>query len=47
VRQGGDAGDPVVISRPESVVAQRLREIAGRVAQRIAIQAHKALPVLQ
>lgn len=47
VRQGGDAGDPVVISRPESVVAQRMREIAGRVAQRIAIQAHKALPVLQ
>ncbi|MFM7280161.1 MAG: Mrp/NBP35 family ATP-binding protein, partial [Planctomycetia bacterium] len=47
VRLGGDAGDPVVVSRPESVAAARFREIAGRVAQRIAISAHKALPVLQ
>ncbi|MEY2784823.1 MAG: hypothetical protein RL277_1030 [Planctomycetota bacterium] len=47
VRLGGDAGDPVVMSRPESLAAVRFREIAGRVAQRIAISAHKALPVLQ
>lgn len=47
VRLGGDAGDPVVLARPDSLVAQRLRETAGRVAQRIAIQAHKTLPVLQ
>ncbi len=47
VRAGGDAGEPVVIGAPRSLVAQRFAEIAGRVAQRVAIQAHRVLPVLQ
>ncbi|MBL8863049.1 MAG: Mrp/NBP35 family ATP-binding protein [Planctomycetes bacterium] len=47
VRAGGDAGAPITVADPRSLVAQRFGEIAGRVAQRVAIQAHKALPILQ
>jgi ATP-binding protein involved in chromosome partitioning len=47
VRAGGDAGAPITVADPRSLVAQRFTEIAGRVAQRVAIQAHKALPILQ
>jgi len=51
VRVGGDAGDPVVVSDPTSVVAQRLSEVAGRVVQRLAIRSFApgrgGLPVLQ
>ncbi len=47
VRAGGDAGDPITIAQPKALIAQRFAEIAGRVAQRVAIQAHKALPILQ
>lgn len=47
VRVGGDAGDPVTIADPKSLIAQKFAEIAGRVAQRVAIQAHRALPILQ
>jgi ATP-binding protein involved in chromosome partitioning len=47
VRVGGDAGDPVTIADPKSAIALRFAEIAGRVAQRVAIQAHRALPILQ
>ena len=47
VRVGGDAGDPVVVADPSSLVARRFVEIAGRLAQRLAIKAHQALPVLQ
>ena len=47
VRVGGDAGDPVVVADPQGVVARRMIEVAGRVAQRLAIKAHQALPVLQ
>jgi ATP-binding protein involved in chromosome partitioning len=47
VRVGGDAGDPITISEPTSPVAQRFTEICGRVAQRLAIKAHQALPILQ
>ncbi len=47
VRVGGDAGDPVIIADPESLIARRFVEIAGRVAQRLAIKAHQALPILQ
>ncbi len=39
VRQGGDAGKPIVISAPESVVAQALEKIAGDVAARVSVQA--------
>ena len=47
VRVGGDAGDPVTIAAPASPLAQAFREIAGRFAQRVAIKAHQALPILQ
>jgi ATP-binding protein involved in chromosome partitioning len=47
VRVGGDAGDPIVVADPRSPVSKRFEEIAGRVAQRLAIKAHQALPILQ
>jgi ATP-binding protein involved in chromosome partitioning len=47
VRVGGDAGDPITISDPGSPIALAFREIAGRFAQRVAIKAHQALPILQ
>jgi len=47
VRVGGDGGDPVVVSDPDSLLASRFVEIAGKVAQRLAIQAHRELPILQ
>jgi ATP-binding protein involved in chromosome partitioning len=47
IRVGGDAGDPIMITDPSSVVAQALRAVAGRLAQRIAVREHKALPVLR
>jgi ATP-binding protein involved in chromosome partitioning len=39
VRQGGDAGMPVVISQPESAVAQALRGIAEDVAAKVSVAA--------
>lgn len=47
VRVGGDGGEPVVIAHPNSPAAQAFREIAGRTAQRVAIQAHRSLPILE
>ena len=47
VRVGGDAGDPVTVTAPESAIAKEFAAIAGRVAQRLAIQEHRALPILQ
>ncbi len=47
VRVGGDGGLPVAISHPNSPEAKAFREIAGRMAQRVAIKAHKSLPILQ
>jgi ATP-binding protein involved in chromosome partitioning len=47
VRVGGDAGDPVVVSDPESALARAFTEAAGKVAQRLAIREHASLPVLQ
>ena len=47
VRVGGDAGDPVVVSAPDSLLALRFGEIAGRAAQRIAIKAFSSLPVIE
>jgi ATP-binding protein involved in chromosome partitioning len=37
VREGGDEGRPVVVRDPSSEVAQALRELARRVAQRVSI----------
>ena len=47
VRVGGDGGDPVTITEPDSVIAQEFAQVAGRLAQRLAIQEHRSLPVLQ
>ena len=51
MRVGGDAGDPVIVSDPDSIVAQRLSEVAGRVAQRLAIKSFApgagGLPILE
>ena len=46
VRVGGDAGDPVVVSDPDSLLAQRFVEVGGRVAQRIAVKSFSSLPIL-
>ncbi len=47
VRVGGDAGDPVTVSAKASPLAQVFREIAGRLAQRVAIKSMQALPILE
>jgi ATP-binding protein involved in chromosome partitioning len=47
VRAGGDLGAPVVVAEPDSVVAKRFIELAGKVAQRVAIKSFASLPVLQ
>jgi len=47
VRVGGDAGDPIVVSDPGSLVAQRFSEVAGRVAARLSVKSMQALPILQ
>jgi ATP-binding protein involved in chromosome partitioning len=47
VRVGGDAGDPVTISAPDSKIAREFLDVAGRFAQRLAIKEHRALPILQ
>ena len=47
VRVGGDAGDPVTIVAPDSPIAKEFGAIAGRLAQKLAIAEHRALPVLQ
>jgi ATP-binding protein involved in chromosome partitioning len=46
VRVGGDAGDPVSIAAPDSPVAREFAAIAGRLAQKLAVAEHRALPVL-
>jgi ATP-binding protein involved in chromosome partitioning len=47
VRAGGDAGDPVTVTAPDSPIAREFAAIAGRVAQKLAIAEHRALPILQ
>jgi len=47
VLMGGDDGAPIVIASPQSIPAKCLQEIAGRVAQRVAIKSFGELPVLQ
>ncbi|MFT5689074.1 MAG: ATP-binding protein involved in chromosome partitioning [Planctomycetota bacterium] len=47
VRVGGDAGDPVTVTDPDSPIAKEFADIAGRFAQRLAIREHAQLPILQ
>jgi len=46
VRVGGDAGDPVVIADPSSLIALRFGEIAGKMAARLAVKSMQSLPIL-
>ena len=39
VRIGGDTGEPVVVSRPDSDAARAFQAISGQVAARISIEA--------
>jgi ATP-binding protein involved in chromosome partitioning len=39
VRQGGDAGIPVVVSNPDAPVARALREVAENIAAKISVAA--------
>jgi ATP-binding protein involved in chromosome partitioning len=47
VRVGGDGGDPITVTAPDSMLAQEFATIAGKLAQRLAIREHKSLPILQ
>ena len=47
VRVGGDAGDPVTVTAPNSPLARGWAEVAGVFAQRVAIREHAELPILQ
>jgi len=47
VRIGGDEGTPIVVAAPEAPAAQALREVAGKVAAQISIQAMRVLRVIQ
>lgn len=38
VREGGDAGKPIVVAEPSSTVALQLRELARKVAQQVSIR---------
>jgi ATP-binding protein involved in chromosome partitioning len=45
-RAGGDTGRPVVVAGPDSTQAAAFRELAGRVAARLSVQALRPLPVV-
>jgi len=47
VRVGGDGGDPITETAPDSMLAREFATIAGKFAQRLAIREHKSLPILQ
>jgi ATP-binding protein involved in chromosome partitioning len=47
VRVGGDGGDPITVTAPDSPIARSFDEIAGTFAQRVAIKSMQSLPVLQ
>ena len=47
VRVGGDGGAPITITNPESPIAKAFTDIAGKLAQRLAIKEHAELPILQ
>ena len=47
VRVGGDGGAPITITNPDSVLSGIFADVAGKMAQRVAIREHASLPVLQ
>ncbi|HKW69704.1 MAG TPA: Mrp/NBP35 family ATP-binding protein [Candidatus Dormibacteraeota bacterium] len=46
IREEGDVGAPVVVSRPGSAGAQALRKVAEAVAARVSVQSFRQLPVI-
>ncbi|MGH7398657.1 MAG: Mrp/NBP35 family ATP-binding protein [Candidatus Rokuibacteriota bacterium] len=46
-QRGGDTGQPVVVTAPDSAQAEAFRALAGRVAAQISIQALRALPIVR
>jgi ATP-binding protein involved in chromosome partitioning len=46
IREASDAGEPVVISRPNSAGAQAMRRVASAVAARVSVQSFRQLPVI-
>ncbi len=49
VRVGGDSGEPVIVSKPNSEAARALKAIAGQVAARVSVEAlnQKVTPVVK
>jgi ATP-binding protein involved in chromosome partitioning len=47
VRSGGDEGRPIVDAFPDAPAAQAFRELAGKIAAQISIQAMRVLKVIQ
>ncbi len=47
VRIGGDTGVPIVVSQPDSPVAQAFKSAARNMAARISVLAHRKLPVIK
>ena len=43
--EGGDAGNPIVRTHPDSTPAVAFREIAGRIARKLAVLAEKSPPI--
>lgn len=46
VREGADAGSPVVVSRPDTAGAEALRRVSSALAARVAVQSYRQLPVI-
>lgn len=47
VRAGGDSGEPILKSHPDSPTSKAFREVAGQLAAQLSIRASMSLPVLQ
>lgn len=47
IREGGDAGAPIVTAHPKSPTSAAFRAVAGQLAAQLSIRASMALPVLQ
>lgn len=46
VREGGDAGIPIVVSAPDSVEAQAFRQAARNLAGQLSVQSYMLLPMV-
>jgi ATP-binding protein involved in chromosome partitioning len=46
IRAGGDAGEPVLVRRPDSPEADAFRALAGAVAARVSTLARLRLPLI-